>query len=420
MQMRSQASARAATHGLDRALVSREIHTMSGELDAAGAFVTAGLAAGAIEGPEPGPAGEGPCLNCGVALSGAFCSACGQPAHSHRSLLHIVEELLFGLFQFDTKVWRTLPMVMFRPGTLTRDYIYGKRARYISPLALFLFTIFLMFFVFSFVDANVLQIDVPRDRAGMVANLTEARNDLAEAQRVLARAEASPGDPDTPGLEARLARQSVGLAQAELTRREQALARFDAAAAAETHVAAGEAPQGTAVTIEGADAASGTWQTQLGNAARNGDIGINTGFPLVDARILQSLENPDFALYKVQDAAYKYSFLLVPISLPFMWLLFIWRRGLTLYDHAVFILNGLSFASLLFIFLALCTKVSWLAPVGGTAFGLGLPVHSYFHLKGAYALGWWSAAWRSVLLLFFALICLVVFVVTIFVLGLAG
>ena len=68
----------------------------------------------------------------------------------HRTLAHMVEEFLHGLLHFDTRAWRTLPMLVFRPGTLTRDYIHGKRARFISPLAIYLLTVFTMFVVFSF------------------------------------------------------------------------------------------------------------------------------------------------------------------------------------------------------------------------------------------------------------------------------
>ncbi|MBK8545128.1 MAG: hypothetical protein IPL62_17295 [Caulobacteraceae bacterium] len=51
---------------------------------------------------------------------------------------------------------------------------------------------------------------------------------------------------------------------------------------------------------------------------------------------------------------------------------------------------------------------------------LALPVHMWFHLKGAYALGWWSATWRTFFMLNFALIVACVFLVTVVVLGLAG
>ena len=40
---------------------------------------------------------------------------------------------------------RTLPMLAWKPGELTRRYIDGQRARFVSPIALFLFCVFLMF-----------------------------------------------------------------------------------------------------------------------------------------------------------------------------------------------------------------------------------------------------------------------------------
>ena len=89
------------------------------------------------------------CLNCGTPLDGTYCHACGQRAHVHRSLWHLVEELLHGVTHFDAKGWRTLPLLVARPGLLTRRYIDGQRTRYVSPLALFLFSMFLFFLVMS-------------------------------------------------------------------------------------------------------------------------------------------------------------------------------------------------------------------------------------------------------------------------------
>lgn len=133
---------------------------MSGDsLEAAGALATAGLAAAAVEvrnggapaDPQLAPhdAAHAACRNCGAALTDAYCSACGQSAHVHRSLLRLGEDMLHSVFHFDAKGWRTLPLLVWRPGLLTRRYVDGQRVRYVSPLALFLFTIFLMFFAAS-------------------------------------------------------------------------------------------------------------------------------------------------------------------------------------------------------------------------------------------------------------------------------
>jgi len=60
-------------------------------------------------------------------------------------------------------------------------------------------------------------------------------------------------------------------------------------------------------------------------------------------------ENPDAVSMKVQDAASKYSWLLIPISVPFMWMLFPFRRRYNTYDHMVFVTYSLSFMMMLVI-----------------------------------------------------------------------
>ena len=120
---------------------------MSDQIEAAGALVTAGLAANPLDRPAGDGGQSGACANCGTALSGPFCSKCGQRAHLNRSIGDVFHEFLHGITHFDGKAWTTLPMLLFRPGKLIRSYIDGHRARYVAPVPLFLMVIFLMFFV---------------------------------------------------------------------------------------------------------------------------------------------------------------------------------------------------------------------------------------------------------------------------------
>jgi len=191
-----------------------------------------------------------------------------------------------------------------------------------------------------------------------------------------------------------------------------------------------DAPAGTTIGVNVKDGVAITtederrWQDQVGEAARNGTLDINMGDKKLNEKVRHALENPDLALYKLQQTTYKFSFLLVPISLPFIALLFIWRRGVTLFDHVVFSLYSLSFMSLFFLVLALVSRVgggelAWTVPVLGTLGCLVPPVHMYFHLKGTYALGWWSALWRTIFLSIFAIIAASLFFVSILYLGLA-
>src|SRR5215218_3145918 len=124
---------------------------MMGNLEALGDAVAGGMLGRAVE-PMAGEGTEGHshetnCLNCGAALTGPFCAECGQHAHVHRTLGAFFHDFLHGVLHFEGKIWRTLPLLAWKPGELTRRYVDGQRARFVSPIALFLFSVFLMFAV---------------------------------------------------------------------------------------------------------------------------------------------------------------------------------------------------------------------------------------------------------------------------------
>src|SRR5688572_2509683 len=174
---------------------------MEGHGEAAADIITGGVIGRAVE-PDAGSAhdhGErGKCRNCGAALAGAYCSACGQPAHLHRSLSSLGHDILHGVFHFEGKLWRTIPELFFHPGRLTRRYIDGERAKFISPMALYLFTVFLMFGVFSFTTSNVFD-STEESVAGDVVEQWKEGNQSAK-ERTQERADAVREELDDPDL----------------------------------------------------------------------------------------------------------------------------------------------------------------------------------------------------------------------------
>lgn len=90
------------------------------------------------------------CANCDAALRGQYCANCGQRARSRMiSLWELVREASDVLTSLDSRLWRTLGLLMFRPGFLTEDYLLGRRARYIPPLRLFIGCSLLFFFLLA-------------------------------------------------------------------------------------------------------------------------------------------------------------------------------------------------------------------------------------------------------------------------------
>ena len=114
------------------------------ELDAATADAIAGEIGRASKHALPLGA---PCPNCGTALQGPWCHACGQKGEEyHRSIVHLMAEAFEGLTHFDGRFWQTVPRLVFKPGQLTRDYLDGQRASQIPPFRLFLVVLLLVFF----------------------------------------------------------------------------------------------------------------------------------------------------------------------------------------------------------------------------------------------------------------------------------
>lgn len=95
------------------------------------------------------------CLNCGGALAGPYCSACGQhDIDYHRSIGHIVEDSLEGVLHYDGKFIATVRYGATRPGYLTKEFNAGRRVRYTHPLRFYVFASFLYFLVTSFLPGS--------------------------------------------------------------------------------------------------------------------------------------------------------------------------------------------------------------------------------------------------------------------------
>jgi hypothetical protein len=344
-----------------------------GELEGIGGAVTGGLLARAVE-PDTGEVAadgrthERNCLNCGCRLVGDYCHCCGQRAHVHRSLRAFAQDFIAGLLNFEGKFWRTLPMLAWRPGEMTRRYIAGERARYISPVALYLFTVFAMFAVLNFTGT----FDPIAGEGGLRGSVQE---EIAADQAALVKLES----------ERRTA------AAAELAAIDRRIAKHKQ------------------------DIEEGR-KFLSGEAFSASEVGEDTPAWVVPL-VKQASENPELLTSNIQDAASKYSWLLIPLSVPFLWLLFPLRRR-RMYDHTVFVTYSLSFMMMLVIAGGLLVAAGWSAAAGFLFFVP--PFHMYRHLKGAYQLGRVSALLRTVALVTFAFVAAGLFMVAAVALGAFG
>ncbi|MEO8563555.1 MAG: DUF3667 domain-containing protein [bacterium] len=112
-----------------------------------------------------------PCLNCGAVVAHQYCPECGQartdPDPTLRELLH---ELAADFLNWDGKLLGTLRQLVTAPGSLTVEYLAGRRARFISPLRVYLTCSVLFFFVKALLPDAPLNI-----RATTVGRATSAK-----------------------------------------------------------------------------------------------------------------------------------------------------------------------------------------------------------------------------------------------------
>jgi hypothetical protein len=390
---------------------------MSGEGDAAGDLLTGAIIAGAIEGSagKKDPASHGKCLNCGAQLDGAYCASCGQRAHLHRSLIHLGHDILHGVFHFEGKMWRTIPELFFHPGRLTRRYIDGERAKFVSPMALYLFTVFLMFGVFSFTTSNIF--DSTKDSvAGDVVEQWKENNQSAKEktdEKIAAVQEQLKEKELSPDKRAQLERSLSDLQAAQKVMDALATGNWDAIKELETNEQAKQA-------IEEAKAKASADLKSEAKSGPHSDI----GWPALQQRLEHGAreikDNPSLAFYKLKIASYKYSWALIPLSVPFMWLLFFWRRDIHLYDHAIFITYSISFMMMFLILLTLAAAFGVSGAIWGTALAIVPPLHLYKQLRHAYGLSRFGTILRLFLLSIAVSIVLMIFFALLLMIGMIG
>ncbi|MBC7992078.1 MAG: DUF3667 domain-containing protein [Rhizobacter sp.] len=96
------------------------------------------------------------CRNCGTSAPQNYCPACGQETALHPpTLREFVHEFVGHYVALEGALWRTLAMLLGRPGRLTREYLAGRRRRYVLPLRMFLTASFLFFVALKLLPSSL-------------------------------------------------------------------------------------------------------------------------------------------------------------------------------------------------------------------------------------------------------------------------
>jgi hypothetical protein len=149
-----------------------------------------------------GPPAAGPakaCANCGAPMYGPYCYACGQPEKGMvRHLANVLSDVADTIFNVDSRIFRSILPLYFRPGFLTLEYFAGRRTRYVTPFRLFFFLCVISFFAIqASLNLGDLHFDLGEGQKGIEGAQNEA--DLAKrTQKALDGIETAKRSPNMP------------------------------------------------------------------------------------------------------------------------------------------------------------------------------------------------------------------------------
>jgi hypothetical protein len=121
------------------------------------------------------------CRNCGAALQGEYCHACGQKAtHTDVTVHELVHDGIHEFVHIDGKIVHTLKLLLFKPGELTAEFLRGRRIRYVTPLRLYLVCSLIFFALAAWSRSPFINIEMTKDDIKDAAEREATAKEAAE------------------------------------------------------------------------------------------------------------------------------------------------------------------------------------------------------------------------------------------------
>ncbi len=298
-------------------------------------------------------AADGDCRNCGATLTGEFCQACGQSAQSlRRPFWALVKESAETLLAMDGRLMQTVPALMIRPGRVSRDYLDGRRARFIPPFRLYIFASLIFFVLLPLATGQGVGFTPPG------ASLETAREQVERARETGAMSEEEYQET-LEGLEV-----AEGILQGRLP-------------GVPVRPPAGEAANGDADSeAMSALADEADWIAGLPPQAREALRDANRS----EGRNLSGLSfdraNVERLGAETRRWVPRVMFVLLPVYAALLALVYLWRRSFLFFDHLVV---SLHFHAALFFAMTVAVLAAMVVGWGWAILGLLIYANAYLY-----------------------------------------
>jgi hypothetical protein len=300
------------------------------------------------------PIGER-CFNCGEETQRRFCPECGQENRPPELTLQaVLREFIAEIAYYDSKMWRTLRLLITRPGQLSIEWSQGKRASYISPVRLYLMVTFAFFLGTAW-------------RASKPSVKIWTALSTAQKQDVIKGIAKEQLTPDSRRL------LENGKSQMNLTPAEDK--QFEAAL-----------DRGV-LNQKNADMAAG----MISDNGRKLGLGDEAWFLQRVSRLQET--DPQVLASTFLSQVPKVFFVILPLFAMLLRALY-WRIGRTFVEHLVFILHLHSFAFLLFL-PGILISTPWMGAITMLFAFFCLPAYAYVAMLRFYRQPWWLTLIKS-------------------------
>lgn len=348
---------------------------MEHDAEAAGLASAGGLSSGAHHPVEAGAV----CQNCGTPIGERFCTVCGQlGADFHRPVWDLVASSIGDMFALDGRLWRTLPPLMLKPGRMTREYIDGRRARFVPPFRLFLLTSVIFFLtVFGVLEQQ------PWLKELRFTNSDQPSGEFVVGGDVRVNINTAP---DAGALRRQL--EAADLSAEERAQIEAALARLPESG--------GLAP----FILEDGTVDRDALRDSI--AASNPDLNAQQmeAAQATAERFANFYENQERFGSRMKEWAPRFTLLFLPIFSALLALTYAWHRRRYFYDHLI---TGLHFQTFVYVLVTVVVLLAAGVPAvtgfAAAAAPLLIFVYLWRMLRVTYDTGWIMAFVRAGFLL---------------------
>jgi len=282
---------------------------------------------------------EKDCLNCGTTVQGFYCHVCGQAnTQPHETVWSLINHFFSDITHFDGKFFKTIGVLLTKPGFLSQQFIAGKRERYLNPIRMYVFTsalFFLVFFSFYKVDGSDwtinggrwqdVQVDQLGERAYQSARTHQDSVDIGEALGLFRNHRDTASDK---------VRKRGGIEVAD-SDDYKTIEQYDS------------------IQLSLPQASRDNWFKRL---LTRKALDINTRYPGQENKMTADIIN------KFMHTFPALLFISLPLYAFFLYLLYIRRKRFFFADHAIFLIHQyvFSFMVLLVLFLLLKVPTAWI------------------------------------------------------------